>query len=425
MKLFTLIFFFYTQMVFASLSSSEMQIRDYLSGQKQSQLSLLKHLVDINSGTANLKGIRQVGELLRPEFAALGFKTYWVNQPAYLHRAGTLIAERQGTKGKRVLLIGHLDTVFSAPSQRFDQGKTKAKGPGVIDDKGGVVVLLYALKALQAAHALEDVTIYVVLTGDEEDSGKPTSISRKPLLKIARQSDVALDFEGSISQSTGTPARRGVSHWTVKVEGNAAHSATIFQSEVGAGAIFELARILNDLRLTLSHERYVSFNPGIILGGTNVNYDAPTSQGTAFGKQNVIAKTAFVTGDFRYISAQQKKAIESKMQAVVRQHLSGTKATITFQSGIPAMQPTAGNLKLLKKYSQVSADLGFGTVEPLDASTRGAGDISYVAERVSANLAGLGPSGLGSHTLNEQVDLNSITVQTERAALLIYRLTQN
>jgi glutamate carboxypeptidase len=431
MKRLCLLLFLAVGMLFAQvvqtapLSILEKQIAQYILQQKKEQLLLLERLVNINSGTANISGVHQVGEILRLQFKQLGFNTRWVEQPANMHRAGTLIAERKGATGKKLLLIGHLDTVFPEEGlfQRFEQHANKATGPGVIDDKGGDLVILYALKSLQAVHALNNVTITVLLTGDEEDSGKPTAISRKPLFDAAHSSDIALDFEWAITSDTATIARRGVTNWMLKAQGKEAHSFEIFQKTVGYGAIFELTRILNAISTELSGEKYLSINPGIIFGGTSTKDDNPNSQGTAFGKSNVIARTAMAKGDLRFLTLDQKLATEKKILAIVKKHLLGTIASINFEDGIPAMSPTASNLELLKEYSRASCDLGYGSITPLDPGIRGAGDISHIAPMVSANLAGLGALGTGAHSANETLDIPSLPIQTQRAALLIYRLT--
>src|SRR3990167_2853982 len=407
----------------ALLSAVEKQISEYITQQKDEQLSLLEKLININSGTANISGVHQVGEILRLQFEQLGFKTRWVEEPTNMHRAATLIAERKGTTGKKLLLIGHLDTVFPKDSlfQKFERHENIATGPGVIDDKGGDVVILYALKALQVAHALDNATITVVLTGDEEDSGKPTSISRKPLFDAAQNSDIALDFEWAITSDTATIARRGIANWVLEAQGNEAHSSEIFQKSAGYGAIFELTRILNTMLTQLSVKKYLSFSPGLIFGGTTINYDKSNSQGTAFGKGNVIARAAMTKGDLRFLTADQKLDAEKRILAIVKKHLPGTTASINFQDGIPAMPPSSSNLELLEKYSRASNDLGYGSIKPLDPGVRGAGDISHIASIVSANLAGLGALGTGAHSIKETLNIDSLPIQTQRAALLIYR----
>ncbi|VEG91833.1 carboxypeptidase G2 [Legionella spiritensis] len=407
----------------AELTAIEQEITKTVTEQASRQLSLLEQLVDINSGTDNKAGIHQVGEQLRTELKQLGFSTQWVNPPASMKRAGSLVATRQGSKGKKILLIGHLDTVFSAnnPFQQFVRHNNElATGPGVIDNKGGDVVMLYALKALHKAHALDDATITIVLSGDEEDAGKPVATSRKSLIDAAKQSDVALDFEWSLSADTATIARRGVSGWLLKTSGKDAHSSEIFQNSGGYGAIFEINRILNDMRNELSTEAYLSFNPGLILGGDKTKFDS--IQGTASGRKNIIAKVAIAEGDLRFISDQQRAKAEQRITAIVNNHLPETTASIQFEEGIPAMPPTAKNQELLNLYSQISNDLGYGPVKPLDPGLRGAGDISYVASLVDASLAGLGPIGTGAHSVKEKLQVSSLTMQTQRAALLIYRL---
>jgi glutamate carboxypeptidase len=424
-SIFLTVIFLFCHTAKANRQSVENQISQYISNQQQEQRSLLEKLVNINSGTTNTAGIRHVGALLQTQLEELGFSVRWVEEPANMQRAGTLIAEHSGTQGKKILLIGHLDTVFplSSPFQHFKEKNNVATGPGVIDDKGGDVVILYALKALHAVNALADANITVVLTGDEEDSGKPTAISRKPLIDAAKNSDIALDFEWAITPDTATIARRGIADWMLTAEGNEAHSSEIFQEKAGFGAIYELVRILDMMRIQLANEKYLSFNPGLILGGTAISYDKTISQGNSFGKANVIAKAAMSQGDLRFLTENQKINAEKKIFAIVNSHLPETKASITFHDGIPAMPPTQGNLELLQKYSQASIKLGYGAVNQLDPGKRGAGDISYIASLISASLAGLGPVGTGAHSDKETLDIPSLLIQTQRAAVLIYWLT--
>lgn len=379
-------------------SSKEKEIIETIQQNREQQIKLLEQLVNINSSTNNIPGVRQVGGMLQKEFANLGFKTRWVEEPPGMHRAPTLIAERKGTGGKSVLLIGHLDTVFpqSSSEQTFMRRGDKATGPGVIDDKGGDVIILYALKALHETHALDNTSITVILTGDEENAGKPVSISRKPLIDAAKNSDAALDFEWAITPDTASIARRGIAKWTLETSGNEAHSSEIFQKQQGYGAVFEMARILDKMRATLAGERYLTFNPGLILGGSTTGYDDKDSRGTAAGKNNVIAKRALASGDLRYLTSQQKLVAEKQIKNIVRHHLPGTSASVSFEEGIPAMPPRAGNLALLKMYSQASIDSGNGPIRANDPGLRGAGDISHAASLVPANLVGLGALGTGA-----------------------------
>ena len=349
-----------------------------------------------------------------------------VAMPDSVNRAGHLFAERQGNQGKRLLLIGHLDTVFEkdSPFQRFERQDSIARGPGVVDMKGSDVAILFALKALHAAGALANTSIIVAFTGDEEKAGSPIRVSRRDLIEAARKSEVALGFEQSARDiNTASVARRGSSGWRLEVKGTRGHSSQIFKKRYGSGAIFEAARILNAFHETLRGEKYLTFNPGVILGGTEVTYDPANTRGTAFGKTNVIAQTVIVDGGLRCISLGQRDSARARMRAIVEQHLPGTSARITFRDGYPAMPPTEGNFVLLRTLSEVSQDLGYGTVEALDPGERGAADISFVAPYVDA-LAGIGVLGGGSHTPEEYVDLRSFSIITERTAILIFRLTR-
>lgn len=404
-----------------SLTRVEQRIREYVRAHQAEQIDFLEKAVNISSGTFNLAGVRAVGKLFEPEFASLGFVPSWITLPDAVGRAGHLFAERKGTRGKRLLLIGHLDTVFEGEGERFVRLDTLAAGAGSSDMKGGDVVILYALKALQSVGALEGTRIVVALTGDEEDAGPLDKISRQPLIDVAKRSDVALAFEEDAGK--GTVARRGMSGWQLVVTGRQAHSSGIFSPGASYGAIYEAARILDAFRQRLSKEQYLTFNPAVIVGGTDVTYDSTKIAGTAAGKDNIIAPRVYTRGDLRFITQDQLLKAREAMRAIVAEHLPGTDATITFEDGNPAMPPTKGNLALLAIEDSVSRALGQGPVEALDPGKRGGGDISYVSEYLDA-LDGLGVKGMRSHTPDERVDLRSLGPATERAAILIYRLTR-
>jgi glutamate carboxypeptidase len=404
------------------LSRIEQRIRDYVRAHEAEQVSFLEKAVNISSGTFNLAGVREVGKLFAPEFSSIGFEPKWIALPDAVGRAGHLFAERKGSKGKRLLLIGHLDTVFEGESEKFVRLDSLAAGAGSADMKGGDVVILYALKALQSVGALEGTRIVVALMGDEEDAGPLHLVSRQPLIDVAKRSDVALAFEEDAGK--GTVARRGMSGWQLVVSGRQAHSSGIFSPGASYGAIYEAARILNAFREKLSNEQYLTFNPAVIVGGTDVTYDSTKIAGTAAGKDNIIAPRVFARGDLRFISQDQLLKAREAMRAIVADHLAGTIATITFEDGNPAMPPTKGNLALLSVEDSVSRALGQGPVEALDPGRRGGGDISYVSDFLDA-LDGLGVKGMRSHTPDERVNLRSIVPATERAAILIYRLTRS
>ncbi len=408
-----------------TLSSTERAITRAVDKGNADAIALLQRLVDINSGSMNLNGVRAVGDALRPALDALGFKTRWVDGTPF-KRAGHLIADHPGS-GPRLLLIGHLDTVFepSSPFQRFDMlPDSMAKGPGIIDMKGGDVIIIQALKALKTAGALERMNVLVVFHGDEEKSGEPLHLAREELTTAAKTADYAIGFEdGAADPKTAVIARRSAGGWVLHVTGTPAHSSQIFRDDVGAGAIFETARVLNAFRERLQGQQYLTFNPGVALGGTLVRLDSTSTDGSASGKSNVVSAKMEVSGDLRTISPEQLAAAKATMREVTAASLPHTSSTIEFSDGYPPMAPTDGNRRLLAMYDSVSRNLGLGGVVAVDPSKAGAADVSVAAPYVKGAIDGIGLSGHDDHTEKETADLRMLAPLTKRAAILLLRLS--
>jgi len=408
------------------LSKQEKSILKEVEKYDVESVEFLEKIVNINSGTLNFKGVRENGRIFEEAFASIGFETNWFDMQQSVNRAGHLFAELKGKKGKRLLLIGHLDTVFDkdSPFQSFERNGDIAHAPGGNDMKGGNVVLLYALKALYEAGYLRNTQIIVALHGDEESAGKPVSISRKHIIEAAKRSDIALGFETATGFNYATVARRGSSGWTLEVAGKQAHSSGIFRENTGAGAVFEASRILNSFYEDLSNIELLTFNPGIIGGGTRVDYDGALSTIDSYGKTNVVASKVLVKGGLRFISEEQKEMAREKMRQIVdNNNRPQTSAKITFKDSYPSMPPTVGNQNLLKQLNQLSLDMELGEVKAFDPGKRGAADISFVAEYVDG-LDGLGTMGSGAHSPKETVDLSTMNDLIKRTALFIYRLTR-
>lgn len=414
-----------------NLNPTESKIVQAIDSQAQQPVDLLRQLVEINSGTKNLDGVRAVGKALMPQFEALGFRARWVAMDE-VQRAGTLVAEHPcpeaGKCGKRVLLIGHMDTVFEkeSPFQHFTMIDEKtASGPGTNDMKGGLVVMLSALNALKSSGALDRADIKVVLSGDEEAAGHPLEIARREMIAAAKDSDAGLEFEATARENGvfyGSTSRRGAISWHLETTGQTGHSAGVFGSQMGYGAIYELARILDAFRTQLP-EQYLTYNVGLVLGGTTAQLNQVQTGGDATGKSNIVAPSAIAIGDLRCISQEQVERVENKMQAIVMQHLAKTDAKIEFYEAYPAQSPNVANRALLKLLNQVNRSLGQPDMPELDPMKRGAGDSAFVAQYIPT-LAGVGSSGSGDHSAAEKIDLTSIPIDTKRAALVIYRLSQ-
>ncbi|MEP7245927.1 MAG: M20/M25/M40 family metallo-hydrolase [Gammaproteobacteria bacterium] len=410
-----------------ALSAQETRIVAAAAAENARAIGLLEKLVNINSGTMNLEGVTRIAEIMRAELEPMGFSVRWVPKTE-LGRAGTLVAEHKGAgRGKRMLLIGHLDTVFEkdSPFQKFVRRGDIAEGPGANDMKDGLSIMVSSLRAMQKAGTLKDADITIVLSGDEERAGKPLEVARAEMLDAAKRSDVALEFE-SLAQDggrdMGSVSRRSSLTWTVRTKAKSGHSSGIFSADAGYGAGYELARILDTFRRGL-REPNATFSVGLMFGGAATELNAAETGGSATGKSNVIAADGFARGDLRTLSNEQTERLTAKMRDIAAQHLPGTQADISFEEGYPAMAPTEGNRALLRVLNDINRDLHLEPMPELDPLKRGAGDIAFVADKVDG-LVGFGAAGQGSHAPGETVDLSSFDRQIKRTALLMTRLSR-
>jgi glutamate carboxypeptidase len=439
----------------SALSATEKRLVAEVNKGVPASLDLLERAVDVNSGTMNPEGVRQVGAMFEPELKALGFTTRWVDGSGW-GRAGHLIATRNpageaapsthhrpgvrdlGGAPKaakaanapvRLLLIGHLDTVFEkdSPFQRYQKlDDSTARGPGVSDMKGGDVVMLLALKALKATGQLDRMGVTVFLSGDEEKPGAPLDQARHDLFAAADWADVAIGFEnGASDPNSAVTARRGSGGWRLAMTARPFHSSQIFRDDVGPGAIFATARILETFRDSLKGEASLTYNPGVILGGTEVTYDPAANRGTAFGKTNVIAESTVVTGDLRPLSQEQRARAQATMRRIVAASEPHTSGSIEFEDSYPPLAPSDGNLRLLALYDRASRDLGLGPVVAVDPTRVGGADVAFAGDRVEMTLDGVGLKGSDGHTVDESANLHTLPIQAQRAAVLMSRLAES
>ena len=423
----TFALFFFWQGLAKELNDLEKQLVERSEALVSESLSLLEKIVNINSGTQNPEGIRKVGFILKEEFDRLGMKTRWVNI-SQADRGGHLFAETKSSSGPNILIISHIDTVFDkdSPFQKFTKKGNKAFGPGVIDAKGGIVIILSALKALKMTGVLDHINISLALMGDEE---MPATDSKGPirshLIDIAKKSDIALGFEYAVETiNKATIARRSYLSWTIEVSGKGGHSSKIFSSNKGYGTNFSAFYILNNIRKKFRKYKYLTINPGLIIGGTSVELPQHGIKGQGSGKNNVIAKKTVITGDLRTISSKQLNFAKKELRKLASKPLKQTKATITFneRDNYPPMSPSPSNRQLLELISQANQDLGYGKITALDPGSRGTADIVFTAPYVKALVDGLGALGTGAHSEKESIDLDIVPKLIKRTALLLYRL---
>jgi len=410
----------------ARVSREEQAMAAAVDREAARTIALLERMVNTNSGTLNRAGVAAIGRMMREELEPLGFEVRWVDM-AETGRAGHLVATHAGP-GRNVLLIGHLDTVFEpdSPFQRFERQGNRATGPGIGDDKGGLAVIVAALRAMHAAGTLRTANVTIVLTGDEERPGAPVALARRDLIEAGRAAAYALEFENLAREDGrdyGTIARRSSTSWTLRTGGRTGHSSGIFSEGLGYGAIYEMARILDGFRRELP-EPNLTYNVGVIAGGTPATIDEAGFRASASGKTNIVAETAIARGDIRTLSAEQEQRVRAAMQAIVAQHLPATQAELVFaEDGYPPMAPTQGNRAILARLNQVNRDLGLPEMGEYDPARRGAADSGFVAPDVDT-LGGLGAGGGGAHAEGEWIDLDTLPLQAKRAALLITRLTR-
>ncbi len=286
--------------------------------------------------------------------------------------------------------------------------------PGVIDMKGGDVIIVYALRALKDARVLDKMNITIVFDGDEEESGSPLELARAALVEAAKGATAALGFEdGAGDPKTAMTSRRGAGSWSLISKGTPSHSGQIFTPEVGAGAVFESARVLNEFYTKLGHEQYLTFNPGVALGGTAVTLDSTGTVGNASGKDNVVAEQMKVTGDLRTISPAQFAKAESTMKDIVAHPLPGTHSEITFETAIRRWRRPMGIAACSRSTTGPAAMSDRGESSAVDPAHAGAADISFVANLVPMSIDALGLSGHDDHTDKETADLRMLAGEDE------------
>jgi glutamate carboxypeptidase len=412
----------------AQLAPDERRIVAQVDAGAERDIALLERLVNQNSGTLNLSGVDAVGEMMRAELEPLGFSVEWIDMRE-TGRAGHVVATHEGDgRGKRILLIGHLDTVFEpdSPFQRFERQGDRAIGPGVGDMKGGLVVIVAALRAMHQAGTLRNADIKVVFTGDEERPGAPLEIARRDLIEAGRWADVALEFENLAhdgGREYATVARRSSTSWTLTVDARSGHSSGIFSEGLGYGAIYEIARIIDAFRRELP-EPNLTYNVGVIGGGTPASIDDQGLRIAAEGKTNIVAETAIARGDLRTLTAEQDARVRQRMQAIVADGLPHARAELVFaDDGYPPMELTEGNRAILAALNAASRDICLPELAEYDPARRGAADSSFVAPHVDT-LAGLGVAGGRAHAEGEWIDLSSIPRQAKRIAVLMTRLAR-
>ncbi len=398
------------------LDRREEALISWLENKQPEMLSLLEQITNINSGSLNISGLNAVHAVFSQELQALGFHISVLpggfvemphcagNDPG-LNLADHLLASRQGA-GARLLLMGHMDTVFPQESnfQSFSRAGNILRGPGVFDMKGGLVVMLYALKSLHETGLLENRSVSVLLNSDEEVGSLS---SRVYLEQQAVMHDYGLVFEGS-SDNNQVRERKGLGQIKMIVSGRASHAGSAHED--GLSAITELAYKIIEMESMTDYATGITVNVGMINGGEARNMVAPCAE-------------AFV--DLRYPSPEQGTAAEQQFAAIARTNFAFPESEGQISTELwvnlhrPPKIPTAESDYLLLKTIAIGRLLG----EQIGVSDSGGGTDGSLTQAVGLpTIDSLGLIGLGGHSQREEVNLDSLLQTTRRAAILIHRL---
>ncbi|MEC2073209.1 M20 family metallopeptidase [Alkalihalophilus marmarensis] len=365
-------------------------------------LQLLEKLVNIDSGSNNKAGVDKVGEIVGQKFKELGFK---VNVVPNIEVGNHLVIQHPDASHIDILIVAHMDTVFEDGTAkvrpfRIDQEKGRAYGPGVIDMKASLVSVLYALQALKDEGDAAYQNVRIVLNSDEEIGSRS---SRGLIEEQARGISYALIMEPARKDGSLVTERRGSGRYKIEVQGLAAHSG--IEPEKGRSAIEELAHKIVKLHELNDHEHGISVNVGIIEGGNAVN---------------TISSSAVGHVDVRVATPEQASEMEHKIEEVCAStDVRGTRIEVTGDISRPPMLKNEKISQLFQIVQEVGRELGMAIK---DTKTGGGSDASFTAAMGIPTIDGLGPIGGGAHSVDEYLEIASLTERTRLLAKIIQRL---
>jgi glutamate carboxypeptidase len=350
----------------------------------------LKNIVNIDSGTFTKAGIDRVGAYLQERFEALGFSTRFERQEEY---GDHLVATRTGKAqhGPRIVLIGHIDTVFpegEAERRPFSisqrDGMRIAMGPGVLDMKSGVLIGLYALRLLIEGQEANYASVTFICNSDEE-IGSPSS--RQLIQEVARQADAVLVLEPGRALETIVSSRKGCGQYRVEVHGVSAHAGV--EPDRGHNAILELSYQVQMMQALNGAIPGATLSVGIIRGGD---------------RTNVVPDYAYFDMDVRTADQASHKALEAAMRQVTYQNkLRGTRITLSGSMLCQPFERNKRNAHLVELAKETGSELG---LKIQDAGSGGASDANTTSAMGVPTLDGLGAGGGLAHNPGEFIELD-------------------
>jgi glutamate carboxypeptidase len=374
-----------------------------VAGQRARFLEQLERLVNVDCGSYTPEGVNKIADFCADALRALGAGVERLpHRPAPDgQRLGDLVVGRLAGDGPRLLLIGHMDTVFdpgTASVRSYRTDGDRAYGPGVTDMKAGLLAGLHALEALRAIGERPSVTF---VANPDEEIGSPFSTPH--IRNLVPEHDAALVLECARANGDIVSARKGTVDVRITITGRAAHAGV--EPEKGRSAILEAAHKVVTLHALNGRWPSVTVNAGVIHGGT---------------RPNVVAERCELKVDVRAARATEFEEAKAEVERIARTRtVDGTQAEVTRSPGHPPMERSEGTARLAELAIGIAADLGF---QLSDAATGGASDANTTAAAGLPTLDGLGPVGGDDHSVDEWLDLTSIVPRTTLLAAFIGRI---
>ncbi|EGL81757.1 peptidase M20 [Caldalkalibacillus thermarum TA2.A1] len=377
-------------------------MENYLSRKQEEMIQLLEKLVNIDSGSYVKKGVDQIGDMLKGEYQQLGFTVEVYPQ---VEVGNHLSIYHPEVKDPAILIVAHMDTVFpdgTAKERPFSRDEDRAYGPGVIDMKGSLVQVLYAIKALKDSGSDAYKHVHLILNSDEEIG----SITSRPLIeKAAQGKEYALIVEPARRDGSIVSSRKGVGIFTIEAYGRAAHAGV--EPEKGRSAINALAHKIPKLHALTNYDEGITVNVGLINGGISTN---------------TIAPQATCQVDVRVETWEQGERITKAIREIcATSDVEGTCLVVKGGMNRPPMEKTKQVEELLALIKTTGQELG---IEIKDTFTGGGSDGSFTAGQGVCTIDGLGPVGGNAHNENEYLELHHFTERTLLLANVINKLSQ-
>lgn len=374
----------------------------WIDEHKEDMVSLWKDLVTIDSGIGVKEGGMAMGNLCAGILEKLGFS---IRRVSYEKCGDTIIGERGDMTKPFTILMGHMDTVFfkGEPEKRpFTIKDGRAYGPGVLDMKGGVTILLSTLKALHEA-GFEDFPCKVILDADEEPA-HVFSNAPEVIEKEAEGAKCAFNFETGFTDHSLVVQRKGCWRFFIETFGRGCHVGN--DPENGRSAILEMAHKIIEIEKLTDNSKQYNVNVGTIEGGTVANA-AP-----AYCK---------VECDFRYTHPEDLPVLRKKVDEVCsRQYVPDTTTRVTDSVGFATMTRLPGNLELLKIAQEVAEESGFP--KPEARLCGGGSDAAYTTAMGVPTLCAVGVEGARNHTVEEWADVDSLFRRAKQMAGILIKL---